>query len=84
MKRFFVPTVLALTAFAGAGTVPAFAQSSGWSAGVQARNVRPFVVTPSANFSGYSGSAYVQQQNLYNWAVDSNTWPSAAALGNSR
>jgi hypothetical protein len=46
-KRFsakrYGSLALALAAFAVAGTVPVFAQSSGsWSAGISTRNGRPF------------------------------------------
>jgi hypothetical protein len=42
--------LMALAAFAAAGTAPALAQSSGtWSAGISARNIRTFVHASSTN-----------------------------------
>jgi hypothetical protein len=89
MKKFIAPIAIALAAFAAAGTAPAFAQSSGWSAGIQARNARPFVPAAASDLSGYSGA---RQDDLYNsaavsntpWTVNPNPWGSAAARGNSR
>jgi hypothetical protein len=66
MKKLFTvntcrSVALALAAFAAAGAVPAFAQSSGtWSAGISARNGRPFVPASKHELSqrGYYGTPY--------------------------
>ena len=52
----YLPIALALAAFA-AGTAPALAGT--WSAGVSARNIRPYAQTSSINDSGYSAHAQV-------------------------
>jgi hypothetical protein len=55
-----LPLALTLAGFVAAGTVPAFAQSSGtWAAGISTRNVRPLVPTRSIHDSGYSSYAQV-------------------------
>jgi hypothetical protein len=64
MKKVFTAKkylpVVALGAFAAAGTAPAFAQSAGTSsAGISTRNVRPFVHAPSSSPSGYSAYAQI-------------------------
>ena len=65
MKELFIANryrsvALALAAFAVAGTVPAFAQSSGtWSAGVSTRNGLVFVHAPSTRNNGLSAFAQV-------------------------
>jgi hypothetical protein len=63
-KRFsaerYGSLALALAAFGACGAAPALAQSSGtWSAGISARNGRPFVPASSTNHSGYSSYALI-------------------------
>ena len=50
----YLPVALALAAFTAAGTASAFAQQSGWGAGISSRNGTPFVHKQSTNHSGYS------------------------------
>ena len=65
MKKLFninkyFPVALGLAAFAAVSAAPAFAQSSvTWSAGISARNIRPYVQTPSIKDSGLSAYAQV-------------------------
>jgi hypothetical protein len=55
----YLPIALALAAFTAAGTAPAFAQQSGWGAGISTRNAQPFVHKQSINRSGYSAYARI-------------------------
>ena len=55
----YLPIALALAAFTASGTASAFAQQSGWGAGISTRNIRPFVHKQSINHSGYSSHARV-------------------------
>jgi hypothetical protein len=64
MKKLFavnkyLPVALALGALAAAGPAPAFAQQSGWGAGISTRNAQPFVHKQSINHSGFSSYARI-------------------------
>ena len=56
MKNLF-KVALTLAALAATGTAPVLAGT--WSAGISARNIRPYVQTPSINDSGYRAYAQV-------------------------
>ena len=61
----YLPVALALAAFTAAGTASAFAQQSGWGAGISSRNGTPFVHKQSTNHSGYSSYALIPNNNYY-------------------
>ena len=76
MKKHFsatkyLPIALALAAFTASGTASAFAQQSGWGAGISTRNGAPFVHKLSTNHSGYSSYARITD---YSAIVPSSPW----------
>jgi hypothetical protein len=62
----YLPLALVLAAFTAAGTAPAFAQQSGWGAGISTRNATPYV------HSGYSAYARITDYSADPFGV--NGW----------